>query len=39
MAYAALCVFLYDNRSLDSLSDKQNAVVQGFLDAHRVNLM
>lgn len=39
MAYVALCVFLYDNRSLDILSDKQNAVVQGFLDAHRVNLM
>lgn len=39
VAYAALCVFLYDNRSLDILSDKQNAVVQGFLDAHRVNLL
>lgn len=39
VAYVALCVFLYDNRSLDILSDKQNAVVRGFLDAHRVNLM
>lgn len=39
VVYVALCVFLYDNRSLDILSDKQNAVIQGFLDAHRVNLM
>ena len=39
LAYTALCVFLYDNRSLDILSDKQNAVIQGFLDAHRVNLL
>lgn len=39
MAYIALCVFLYDNRTMNILNDKQNAVIQGFLDAHRVNLL
>lgn len=39
MAYIALCVFLYDNRTLNVINDKHNAVIQGFLDAHRVNLL
>nr|DAQ76243.1 MAG TPA: hypothetical protein [Bacteriophage sp.] len=39
MAYIALCVFLYDNRTLNIINDKHNAVIQGFLDAHRVNLL
>lgn len=39
MAYIALCVFLYDNRSMNIVNDKQNAVVQSFLDAHRMNLL
>lgn len=37
--YVALCVFLYDNRSLNVLNEKQNEVVQSFLDACRVNLL
>ena len=39
MAYIALCVFLYDNRTLNIINDKHNVVIQGFLDAHRVNLL
>lgn len=39
MAYIALCVFLYDNRTMNIINDKHNAVIQGFLDAHRVNLL
>ncbi len=39
MAYVALCVFLYDNRTMDILNDKQNAVIQAFMDAHCVNLL
>lgn len=39
MAYIALCVFLYDNRSMNIINDKQNAVIQSFLDAHCVNLV
>lgn len=39
MAYLALCVFLYDNRSLSIVNDKQNAVIESFLDAHRMNLL
>ena len=39
MAYITLCVFLYDNRSMNIINDKQNAVVQSFLDSHCVNLI
>ena len=39
LAYIALCAFLYDNRSLSIVNEKQNAVVHSFLDAHRVNLL
>lgn len=39
MAYIALCVFLYDSRSMNIINDKQNAVIQSFLDAHCVNLV
>lgn len=39
LAYIALCSFLYDNRSMNILNEKQNAVVQSFLDAHRINLL
>ena len=39
VAYIALCAFLYDNRSMNILNDKQNAVIQSFLDAHCVNLV
>lgn len=39
MAYIALCVFLYDNRSMNIVNDKQNAVIESFLDAHCVNLL
>jgi hypothetical protein len=39
MAYIALCVFLYDNRSMNIINDKQNAVIQSFLDSHCVNLV
>ncbi len=39
LAYIALCAFLYDNRSMNILNEKQNAVVQSFLDAHRINLL
>lgn len=38
-AYIALCAFLYDNRSMSVLNDKQNAVIRSFLDAHCVNLL
>ena len=38
-AYIALCAFLYDNRSMSIVNDKQNAVIQSFLDAHCVNLI
>ena len=34
LAFVALCAFLYDNRSMSIVNDKQNAVVQSFLDAH-----
>ena len=39
MAFIALCTFLYDNRSMNVLNDKQNAVIQSFLDSHCVNLL
>ena len=39
IGYVALCVFLYDNRTLNIVNDKQNEVIQSFLDAHRVNLL
>lgn len=39
MGYVALCVFLYDNRTMNILNDKQNLVIQSFLDAHRVNFL
>lgn len=39
MALVALCVFLYDNRSMNITNDKQNEVIHSFLDAHRVNLL
>lgn len=39
VAYIALCAFLYDNRSLSIVNDKQNAVIQSFLDAHCMNLL
>lgn len=39
MGYIALCVFLYDNRTMNIVNDKQNDVVRSFLDAHRVNLL
>lgn len=34
VAYLALCAFLYDNRSMNITNDKQNSVIQSFLDAH-----
>lgn len=39
IAYIALCAFLYDNRSMSITNDKQNAVIQSFLDSHRINLV
>lgn len=39
MAYLALCVFLYENRSMNVLNDRQNAVIASFLDSHSVNLL
>jgi len=39
VAYIALCAFLYDNRSMNILNDKQNEVIQSFLDAYCVNLV
>ena len=40
MVYLALCSFLYDNRSLGSVTDqKQNEVVASFLDGYNLNLM
>lgn len=39
LAFLALCVFLYDNRTLNIVNDKQNEVVQSFLDAHRINFL
>lgn len=39
IAYIALCVFLYDNRSMLITNEKQNAVIQSFLDSHCVNLV
>lgn len=39
VAYIALCAFLYDNRSLSIVNEKQNAVIQSFLDAHCMNLL
>lgn len=38
-AYIALCAFLYDNRSMNIVNDKQNAVIQSFLDSHCVNFV
>lgn len=38
-AYIALCAFLYDNRSMSIVNEKQNAVIRSFLDAHCVNLL
>lgn len=34
LAFVALCAFMYDNRSMSVINDKQNAVIQSFLDAH-----
>lgn len=34
LAFIALCAFMYDNRSMSVINDKQNAVIQSFLDAH-----
>lgn len=39
IAYIALCAFLYDNRSMSITNEKQNAVIQSFLDSHCVNLV
>ena len=39
VAYIALCAFLYDNRSMNILNDKENAVIRSFLDSHCVNLI
>lgn len=39
VVYIALCAFLYDNRSMNILNDKQNAVIRSFLDSHCVNLV
>ena len=39
VAYIALCAFLYDNRSMSVINDKQNAVVQSFMDSHCRNLL
>ena len=39
LAFIALCAFLYDNRSMNIVNDKQNAVIQSFLDSHCVNLL
>lgn len=38
-AYIALCAFLYDNRSMNIVNDKQNTVIRSFLDLHSVNLI
>ena len=38
-AYIALCAFLYDNRSMNIINDKQNTVIQSFLDSHSINLL
>ena len=40
VVYLALCSFLYDNRSLGSVTDqKQNELVASFLDGYNLNLM
>lgn len=39
VAFLALCSFLYDNRSAVVENDKANEVLDGFLAAHRVNLV
>ena len=39
VAYIALCAFLYDNRSLNIVNDKHNAVIQSFLESHCENLL
>lgn len=39
LALVALCVFLYDNRTMNILNDKDNKVISSFLDSHRVNLL
>lgn len=39
LAFVALCAFMYDNRSMSIINDKQNAVVQSFLDAHCCGLV
>ena len=38
-AYIALCAFLYDNRSMSIVNDKQNTVIRSFLDSHCVNFV
>ncbi len=34
LAYVALCAFLYDNRTMVVINDKENQVVRSFLDSH-----
>lgn len=39
VAYIAMCAFLYDNRSMSVINDKQNAVIRSFMDSHCKNLL
>ena len=39
VAYLALCAFMYDNRSMNISTDKENRVIQSFLDRYQVNLV
>ena len=39
LAFVALCVFMYENRSFGIQTDKENRVIADILDGHRQNLV